>query len=146
MSEANKTADPAPVQSCVHVYCPSSLLGRAVRKCTTCRCRRRFIVRVFGWYASRWTCGGCGVDRYGRIGHELRPRRYLASIVHLFWLLWVSVAWIGLGILDGVHRIADECKRSRRQAGDLLSSEISSVADRIVAEANETIRKQQEGR
>ena len=44
----------------IHIYQPPSWLGRAVRHCTTCKQRRRFVVRLYELYPQRWTCGGCG--------------------------------------------------------------------------------------
>lgn len=49
------TAEPT-----VHIHQPTAWLGRAVRHCTTCRTRRRFVVAVYEYYPTRWTCGGCG--------------------------------------------------------------------------------------
>lgn len=60
--------------SFIHVYRPTTMLGRAVSRCTTCRCRRRFLVRVYGWYASKWTCGGCGYV-FGEEGREWTSKK-----------------------------------------------------------------------
>ncbi len=43
-----------------HIHTPKSWIGRTMKHCTTCRQRRRFLVRLFEYYSSRWTCGGCG--------------------------------------------------------------------------------------
>ncbi len=54
----------------IHINRPQVWLGRTVDHCTTCRRRRRFIVRLFEWYSSRWICGGCGhefVSGEGRV-------------------------------------------------------------------------------
>jgi len=44
----------------LYIYRPKSFVARAVRKCTTCRKKRRFLVKVYGWHPSTWICGGCG--------------------------------------------------------------------------------------
>ena len=44
----------------VHIYRPTAWRARTTQHCTTCRQRRRFVVRLYEWHPSRWTCGGCG--------------------------------------------------------------------------------------
>ena len=48
--------------SAVHVHRPCSWQGRAIRRCTTCKRRRRFLVLIFEWYTASWFCGGCGYE------------------------------------------------------------------------------------
>ncbi len=44
----------------IYIHTPTSWLGRTMKHCTTCKQRRRFIVRLYEWYPSHWICGGCG--------------------------------------------------------------------------------------
>lgn len=65
-----------------------------------CNCRRRFIVRMYEYYASRWICGGCGhtfthgTNRWKTgIKKRLRMRQ------------WVKDTW------DNVQRYQDVVRR-----------------------------------
>lgn len=63
-------------------------LGRTMRYCTTCRCRRRFIVRLYEWYSSRWICGGCGytfVSDEGRRPATKVKRATMRRLVREMW-------------------------------------------------------------
>ena len=44
----------------IHVCQPKANIGRTIRKCTTCKQRKRFLVKLYEWYPSIWICGGCG--------------------------------------------------------------------------------------
>jgi len=72
----------------VHIHAPQGYIGRAVRRCTTCRCRRRFLVEHFEWYASRWTCGGCGYTFVSGEGRERRSEKGRA-----IYRRWVQDTW-----------------------------------------------------
>ena len=54
----------------IHIHQPVCTIGRTIRYCTTCRNRRRFVVRFYEYYASRWTCGGCGYTFVSGEGRE----------------------------------------------------------------------------
>ena len=67
-----------------HVLQPGSHLGRAVKKCPTCRCRRRCVVRVYEYYSPTCICGGCGCvfsggGGYGSKSERERTRRWVAE-------------------------------------------------------------------
>ncbi len=57
--------------SAIHVCAPRATLQRSIMECPTCDCRRRFVVRLYEWYAPLVTCCGCG-DAWN--GEELSPR------------------------------------------------------------------------
>lgn len=70
----------------IHIHQPPSWLGRTVSHCTTCKQRRRFIVRLYEWYPSQWICGGCGYTFTSGEGREwagtkerLRQRKWVAD-------------------------------------------------------------------
>lgn len=47
---------------------------RRILRCPTCRARRRFAGRIYGWYDPTITCCGCGDSWSGGERHD-RPRR-----------------------------------------------------------------------
>jgi hypothetical protein len=52
----------------VHIYRPQSWQGRAIRRCSTCKQRRRFIVTLYEWHPPHYECGGCGCKFSGDAG------------------------------------------------------------------------------
>lgn len=44
----------------IHINRPRTVVLRRVRECPTCERRRRFVLHLYVWYDSRWTCLGCG--------------------------------------------------------------------------------------
>lgn len=58
----------------VHVYRPQEWLGRTTQDCPTCNTRRRFVVRLYEWYDTIWTCCGCG-DSWSAGERMRRPFR-----------------------------------------------------------------------
>jgi len=72
----------------LHIHRPPHELARAVRRCTTCRRRRRFVVKLFEWYDSDWICGGCGhlfTSGSGRVRSRPADCSRRISFVREFW-------------------------------------------------------------
>ena len=79
----------------LHIYKPKAWEGRTIHYCTTCRKRRRFIVRMFEYYPSWWQCGGCGytfVSGEGRMAEGKKSRERTRS--------WVKRSWKNCHKLD----------------------------------------------
>ncbi len=87
----------------IHIHQPAEWLGRTTRHCTTCRQRRRFIVRLYEYYPSRWICGGCGytfTSGEGRSQAGAAERRRQRK--------WVKDTWKMVGGLpETVRRLCD---------------------------------------
>jgi len=72
----------------IRIYRPPYLLARTVRRCTTCKRRRRFLVRLFEWYPAQWICGGCGyvfVSGEGRSQSSRKRREKHRQYVREKW-------------------------------------------------------------
>ena len=72
----------------VHIYTPTSTIGRSVRYCSTCRAKRRFLLRFYGYYPTQFTCGGCGyvfVSGEGRQQCGKKERRNNITFVREHW-------------------------------------------------------------
>ncbi len=84
----------------IHINQPDVWPGRTIRHCTTCKVRRRFIVRLYEYYPARWTCGGCGYTfckDEGRRKSGKKPRQRRRQ--------WVKDTW------GNVQRYRDAVRR-----------------------------------
>jgi len=75
----------------VHIYAPQSWLGRTVRYCSTCRARRRFVVRLYEWHPSDWLCCGCGHKFISGGGRVWAGKKELRENQKEFRELWMSI-------------------------------------------------------
>lgn len=81
----------------IHINQPPSWLGRTVALCTTCKQRRRHIVRLYEWYPSQWVCGGCGEGRRWAGVKERKSNRQ-----------WVKDTWkTARRLRETVRRLTD---------------------------------------
>lgn len=72
----------------VHIHSPPYKLARKIRRCTTCKRRRRFLVKVYEYYAAESICGGCGhefVSGEGRTWSSQRCRSSRRAFVRESW-------------------------------------------------------------
>ena len=83
----------------IHIYRPERWQGRAVRYCTTCRRRRRFIVRLYEYHPGEWICGGCGYQFTSGEG-----RNHAGAKERLRMREWVKDKWPTCGRLNAVVR------------------------------------------
>ncbi len=77
----------------IHIYRPTVFKGRTVRKCTTCRKKRRFLVRFFEWHETEWICGGCGhlwISSNGRMNTGKRAREHNRGMLRDQWPTMIS--------------------------------------------------------
>lgn len=51
---------------------PPMYIRRRIRRCPTCKRRRRFVDESFEWYGPKATCCACG-DSWGEDGRYPRP-------------------------------------------------------------------------
>ena len=87
----------------IHVHQPVCTIARTTRRCATCRKVRRFIVRFYEYYESRWTCGGCGctfVNSEGRQRAGKRQREINRQRVRDQWPFVVAIKEAVANILE----------------------------------------------
>ncbi len=91
----------------IHINQPATWLGRTVVYCTTCKCRRRFIAKLYEWYPTEWLCGRCGylfASGEGRHQAGVKERQRRRQ--------YVKDTWKNVGRFhDVVRRMCDEIRR-----------------------------------
>lgn len=73
----------------MHFHSPQARVVRCIRKCSKCKCRRRFIRLIYEYYEQRLYCGHCGncwVSGQGRIYSNKQDRIYNQKWVARSWL------------------------------------------------------------
>ena len=89
----------AKAKTGLHILSPRAYPARTVRRCTTCKRRRRFVVQFFEWYPSVWMCGGCGHTWFSGEG-----RQPSGDIKRRLRRAWVKRIWPDVASLDEVVR------------------------------------------
>ena len=64
----------------LHIHSPKGYTFRTIQACGTCKRRRRFIVQMFEWYSTMWTCCGCG-NTWSDDGRYKKSKDMLAKCI-----------------------------------------------------------------